>query len=103
MELFEALASTLGRILTQTHTNVSVLQTQTVMINGTQYQIVTPVNLVSGSAATPASAPPAVTTVHYSAAGELSGRGTIVSVVGVCDCFIVKEVRSCIITCACRQ
>ena len=100
-----ASTSTLGRILTQTHTNVSMLQTQTVMINGTQYQIVTPVNLVSGSAATPASAPPAVTTVHYSAAGELSGRGTIVSVVGVCDCFIVKvkEVRSCIITCACRQ
>ena len=80
-----------------------MLQTQTVMINGTQYQIVTPVNLVSGSAATPASAPPAVTTVHYSAAGELSGRGTNVSVVVVCDCFIVKEVRSCIITCACRQ
>ena len=50
-----------------------MLQTQTVMINGTQYQIVTPVNLVSGSAATPASAPPAVTTVHYSAAGQLSG------------------------------
>ena len=81
-----------------------MLQTQTVMINGTQYQIVTPVNLVSGSAATPASAPPAVTTVHYSAAGQLSAGGEIiVSVVGVCDCFIVKEVRSCIITSACRQ
>ena len=82
-----------------------MLQTQTVMINGTQYQIVTPVNLVSGSAATPASAPPAVTTVHYSAAGQLSGGRllSIVSVVGVCDCFIVKEVRSCIITSACRQ
>jgi len=61
--------------------------TQTVMINGTQYQIVTPVNLVSGSAATPASAPPAVTTVHYSAAGSngsstTAGSGSAVYLAG---------------------